>query len=105
MKKRTLRMIIIVLAAAVLTVGHGMYAASHTASSLSGKVAEFMDSGYYTYVLLEKGGEKTWVAVPRMKVVKGMTIIFRPGVEMIDFHSRSLKRTFKKIFFSDGPVT
>ena len=104
--KIVLSMVITVFAVAVLVAGNGMYAGSYAAeSSLSGKVTETMDSGGYTYVLIEKDGEKTWVAVPEMHVTKGKTITFRPGLEMINFHSKSLNRTFKKIFFSDGTVS
>lgn len=100
------RLVLIVFAAAVLVAGHGMYAVSHASeSSLSGKVAEFMNAGDYTYVLIEKNGDQTWVAVPQMSVSKGQTVTFRPGVEMINFHSKKLNRTFKKIFFSDGPLS
>lgn len=102
--KMGLRMLVIAFAAVVLSAGHGMYSALHAETVLSGKVAETMDSSDYTYVLLEKDGDKTWVAVPQMHVVKGQTITFRPGIEMTDFHSKGLNRTFKKIFFSDGPA-
>ncbi len=72
---------------------------------LSGKVIETMDAGGYTYVCLGKSGEKTWVAVPQMSVTKGQKIEFQPGVEMKNFESKSLKRTFKSIFFSGGPLS
>jgi hypothetical protein len=71
-------------------------------SGLSGKVVETMNSGGYTYVLLEKNGNKTWVAVPQTKVVKGQTIHFMPGVEMESFESKTLNRKFEKIIFSAG---
>jgi hypothetical protein len=74
------------------------------ASSLSGKVVETMDAGGYTYVLLEKNGKKTWVAVPQMKVTVGQEIAFGPGMEMANFPSRTLNRTFEKIFFTGGPL-
>lgn len=103
--KRFLSLMIVVFAAVLLMGGQGTYSTSFAEdASLSGKVAETMDSGDYTYVLLEKDSEKTWVAVPKMQVAKGQTISFRPGIEMIDFHSKTLNRTFKKIFFSDGTV-
>lgn len=73
-------------------------------SSLSGKVAETMNSGGYTYVLLEKKGKKTWVAVPEMKVAVGQEMTFQPGAEMANFPSKSLGRTFDKIIFSGGPA-
>ncbi|MEJ2695017.1 MAG: hypothetical protein P8013_00050 [Candidatus Sulfobium sp.] len=71
-------------------------------STLSGKVVETMNSGGYTYVLLERGGNKTWVAFPKAKVVKGQTIHLRPGIEMGQFESKTLNRKFDKIIFSAG---
>lgn len=73
-------------------------------SALSGKVVETMDSGRYTYVRLEKSGKKLWVAVPKMKAAVGQNISFRPGIEMIDFESKTLNRKFDKIIFSQGPL-
>jgi hypothetical protein len=69
---------------------------------LSGKVVETMSSGGYTYALIEKGDKKTWIAVPQTKIVKGQTITFLPGVEMGNFQSKTLKRTFDSIIFSAG---
>jgi hypothetical protein len=71
---------------------------------LSGKVVETMNAGGYTYVCLEKKGKKTWVAVPEMKVTVGQKMGFQPGMEMINFTSKSLNRTFERIFFSGGPL-
>ena len=73
-------------------------------SSLSGKVAETMNSGGYTYVLLEKKGKKIWVAVPQMSVTVGQKLELQPGQEMVNFHSESLNRTFDSIIFSAGPA-
>lgn len=77
-------------------------AALDDASSLSGKVVETMNAGGYTYVLLEKNGQKTWVAVPQMKVAVGQEVAFTPGIEMANFPSKSLNRTFERIYFSGG---
>jgi len=30
---------------------------------------------------------------------------FKPGIEMINFESKTLKRKFDKIIFSEGPIT
>ncbi len=78
-------------------------AASHAEpAGPSGKVVDTMDSAGYTYVQLEQGGKKTWVAVPQMKITKGKTMTFRPGMEMKNFESKTLKRKFDTIIFSDG---
>lgn len=73
-------------------------------SGPSGKVVDTMDSSGYTYVQLEKAGKKTWVAVPQMKVTKGKTMTFKPGMEMKNFESKTLKKKFESIIFSDGVV-
>jgi len=99
-----LRAIFIFLSALVLFPG-GIYTSyAEDSSKLSGKVVETMDSGGYTYVQIDNGGKKTWVAVPRTKVVKGQDISFYPGSEMYNFESKTLNRTFDTIIFSGGVV-
>lgn len=71
-------------------------------AGLTGKVVDTMDSAGYTYVQLEKAGKKTWVAVPQMKITKGKTMTFNPGMEMKNFESKTLKKKFDTIVFSDG---
>jgi len=71
---------------------------------LSGKVVETTDAGGYTYISLENNGQKTWVAVPTMKVKVGDELKLMPGAEMNGFTSKALNRTFEKIIFSGGPV-
>lgn len=72
---------------------------------LSGKVAETMNSGGYTYILLDKEGGKTWVAVPEMQVSEGEKVVLKPGIEMVNFTSSTLNRTFERIILSAGPVS
>jgi hypothetical protein len=69
---------------------------------LTGKVLETMDSGGYTYVLLENNNQKTWLAIPLSTITVGETMSFNPGSEMIDFTSKTLNRTFERIIFSPG---
>lgn len=71
---------------------------------LTGKVVETMDSGGYTYVRIDQSGKKTWLAIPQTKIVKGKTMSFYPGAEMVKFESKTLKRTFDRIIFSNGVV-
>jgi hypothetical protein len=73
-------------------------------TAVSGKVVETMDSGGYTYVCLENGGKKVWVAVPTMKVSVGQELKLRSGQEMTNFKSKSLNRTFDSVIFSAGPL-
>ncbi|HYQ48411.1 MAG TPA: OB-fold nucleic acid binding domain-containing protein [Thermodesulfovibrionales bacterium] len=76
--------------------------AEPASAGVSGKVVDTMDSGGYTYVQLDQGGKKTWVAAPKMNVKKGQVLTFRPGMVMENFESKTLKRTFDRIIFSDG---
>ena len=96
--------IVVVASSVIFLLEKGAFAASQEVPPLSGKVIETMDSGGYTYVCLEKDAKKIWVAVPQMKVVKGKNMSFEPGIEMVDFESKTLKRKFDKIYFSGGPV-
>lgn len=82
--------------------GHPAAAAPQAGDSLSGKVAETMNSGGYTYVLLEKNGQKTWVALPEAKVKVGQEVTCQPGMVMQNFTSKTLNRTFTNIVFSGG---
>ncbi len=74
------------------------------ASALSGKVVETMNSGGYTYICLEKGGQKTWVALPQTAVKVGQEVTCKPGMVMPNFTSKTLNRTFPSIVFSEGLI-
>ncbi len=70
-----------------------------------GKVAETMNSGGYTYILLQTKTKMFWVAIAETKVELGQEVVLAPGMEMVDFHSKSLDRTFGSIIFSEGLIT
>jgi len=99
-----LRITLIFLALALLVPVGILPSFAEDAQTLTGKVIETMDSGGYTYVQIENSGKKTWVAVPSTKVIKGQNISFAPGVEMQDFISKTMNRTFDRIIFSGGVV-
>jgi len=80
----------------------GDQASGITMQAVSGKVVETMDSGGYTYALVEKDGAKTWVALPKSKIAVGNEITCQPGMVMNNFSSPSLNRSFKQIVFSRG---
>jgi len=68
----------------------------------SGKIVETMNSGGYTYILLEKDGVRSWAAIALTTVNVGDEIELLPGNEMGNFKSKSLNRTFDNIIFSQG---
>jgi hypothetical protein len=67
-----------------------------------GTVVETMDSGGYTYLCIESGGQKKWAAIPQSPIKVGQQVELRPGMEMKQFTSKTLKRTFDTIVFSGG---
>jgi hypothetical protein len=98
-----------VLSVVFFNIGKNIFAEEPTeikkdTASLSGKVVETMDSGRYTYVCLEKNGEKIWVAVYKITVAVGQNISFKPGIQMVNFESTTLNRKFDTIYFSEGPI-
>ena len=67
-----------------------------------GKVLETMDSGGYTYIQVDENGQKLWLAVMQTKVNKGDVIEFPDSPPMVNFQSKTLKRTFDNIIFAPG---
>jgi len=67
-----------------------------------GKVLETMDSGGYTYVQIDENGQKLWVAAMQTPVKVGDTVEFPDSPPMVNFQSKTLKRTFDKIIFAPG---
>jgi hypothetical protein len=80
----------------------GDKASGKTMQTVSGKVVKTMNSGGYTYALVDKGGNMTWVALPKSRLAVGNEITCQPGMVMNNFSSNSLRQTFKQIVFSSG---
>jgi hypothetical protein len=84
------------------TAAGGEKAGDITMHTVSGRVIQTMDSGGYTYALVDGGGSKTWVALPKSRIAVGNEITCQPGMVMNNFNSASLNYTFKQIVFSSG---
>jgi len=63
---------------------------------VTGTVAETLESGGYVYMRLENG---VWIAANTFAVSEGDTIQYAGAMEMNDFQSNSLDRTFESILF------
>lgn len=69
---------------------------------LTGKVLQTVNSGGYTYVeLRKKSGDKVWIAVTAAEIPVGSKQTFNPGMVMRNFESKTLKRTFDEIIFTE----
>lgn len=72
----------------------------------TGKVLQTMVSGGYTYVeLRKKDGKKVWLAVPATEIAVGSQQTFNPGMVMHGFESKTLKRTFDEIIFTEAAAS
>lgn len=63
---------------------------------ITGTVAETMESGGYVYIKLEDG---VWIAANKFAVSMGDKIQYSGAMEMNDFHSKSLDKSFDSILF------
>jgi hypothetical protein len=96
--------VLCIAAATVLTFsGNGLSASQP--QEQEGVVLQTMDSAGYTYIHVDSGSAKSWIAVPQSKVTQGERIRYTNGMEMKNFHSKSLNRTFPSIIFSSGLIS
>lgn len=70
----------------------------------SATVLETMDSGGYTYVKVDEDGAVFWAAAPASEVSVGDTVTFTAQMQMANFTSRTLNRTFDELMFV-GPLS
>ncbi len=68
-------------------------------TELSGAVVETMNSGGYTYALVDNGSEKVWAAGPMSALKVGEEVVVNGLIPMRDFKSTTLDRTFETIYF------
>lgn len=64
-----------------------------------GVVLQTFNNEGYTYMEIQDGNQTKWIACPQFDVAKGDIVETSYGMLMEDFESRTLKRTFKEIYF------
>ena len=64
-----------------------------------GEVLELLEGGGYTYVRARRGEEEIWLAGPVTPMAVGDAVLWSGGMDMGEFYSASLDRTFTSIFF------
>jgi hypothetical protein len=65
--------------------------------NIAGKVTQTMDVSQYTYVEVDTGDGLVWVAGPVTEVKVGDAVEVSGGIQMVNFRSSALDRTFDKI--------
>ena len=64
-----------------------------------GEVLDMIDAAAYSYIQISSDKGPIWIAAPRIKLMKGDKLQYSGGAEMVDFHSKTLNRTFESIIF------
>lgn len=72
----------------------------NNAESTSGKVTDVITTDSFTYVEVEMGKEKVWVAAPVTTVKKGDKVLFSTMMPMKNYHSKSLGRDFAVLYIT-----
>lgn len=72
-------------------------------------VEEIIQTSAYTYLRAMEGDKEIWLAIEKNDIKKGGTYYFVDPMEMANFKSKELNRTFKSILFvqkfSDQPAS
>lgn len=64
-----------------------------------GKVIDKIDASNYTYLQVKENDKIFWIAVPTMNINKGENVIFSQFMEMKNFKSETLNKTFESVLF------
>ena len=75
-------------------------AAPEATGAISGKVVETMNAASYTYVLIDTGAKKSWVAAPQFAVKVGDSAAIADAMPMKNYQSKTLNRTFDVVYFT-----
>lgn len=68
-------------------------------------VSEYQHASQYTYMRVLEADSSYWIAVPHLEVVPKDTLYFTSFMEMKDFHSETLQKTFDRVLFVDDIKT
>ena len=66
------------------------------------KVAEVIQTTQYTYLKVSENGAENWIAVNKQEAAQGETYYYNQELEMKNFNSKELNRTFESIYFVQG---
>jgi phenylpyruvate tautomerase PptA (4-oxalocrotonate tautomerase family) len=108
-----MKMNIVILLAGVLVFAASCKSKSAADENLAPNVHKVtaevvIQTSNYTYILVSEDDRETWIAIGKREVEEGKSYYYEPGIEMNNFVSKELKRTFPSILFvdkfSDQPI-
>jgi hypothetical protein len=65
-------------------------------------VKEVIQTTNYTYLFVDEEGLETWLALPSLEAKEGETYYYMGGMEMKNFESKELGRTFPTVYFIES---
>lgn len=65
-------------------------------------VQEVIQAKNYTYLRAIENGEEIWMAILKGNIETGKTYYYDQAMEMKNFNSKDLDRTFEKVYFLEG---
>lgn len=80
-------------------------AGAAAANMITGVVEEVLQATSYTYMKVNSGDREVWIAVTRREAKVGETVSFVAELEMKDFESKDLQRTFESIYFVGNVIS
>ena len=106
-KKLSLFSLFILIIATSCNLGN-RYKTNDAGDNQKAKVKEVIQTSNYTYLRVEKNKQEQWIAVGKMEAKEGDVVYFEQGMEMTNFKSPELGRTFESVLFvneiSDEPI-
>jgi len=67
-------------------------------AKMQGKVTDVTNVPNYTYVEVDTGKKKVWVAGPTTPLKIGDKVVFSTRMPMKNFHSKAMKRDFSIVY-------
>ena len=65
------------------------------------EVVDHTNASNYTYIKVKEKDNEYWIAVPQMAVENGDILFYTKSMEMKNFHSETLNKTFDSVLFVD----
>lgn len=78
----------------------GATTAAPQGGTVTGRILERLEASPYTYFRLQVGSQELWAAVPENGARVGQDVTLANPMEMANFESKTLKRTFPTILFA-----
>ena len=112
-KKRVMKLNLIILLSSIILLAVSCKPKSTVDENLAPNVhkivaEEVIQTSNYTYIRVSEGEKENWIAIGKQEVEQGKSYYYEAGIEMNNFVSKELKRTFPSILFvdkfSDQPI-